>query len=52
MSRTHDPSVRAGEEGSCLRQRGHCERRMLRYTSLINTLYESDMFTGAVSDAQ
>jgi hypothetical protein len=24
--RTHDPSVRAGEEGSCLRPRGHCHR--------------------------
>jgi hypothetical protein len=24
--RTHDPSVRAGEDGSCLRPRGHCNR--------------------------
>jgi hypothetical protein len=24
--RTHHPSIRAGEEGSCLRQRGHCGR--------------------------
>jgi hypothetical protein len=23
---THDPSVRAGEDGSCLRPRGHCDR--------------------------
>jgi hypothetical protein len=23
---THDPSVRAGEDGSCIRQRGHCDR--------------------------
>jgi hypothetical protein len=23
---THDPSVRAGEEGSCLRPRSHCDR--------------------------
>jgi hypothetical protein len=25
--RTHDPSVRAGEDGLCLRSRGHCDRR-------------------------
>jgi hypothetical protein len=24
--RTHDPSVRAGEDSSCLRPRGHCDR--------------------------
>jgi hypothetical protein len=24
--RTHDPSIRAGEDGSCLRRRGHCVR--------------------------
>jgi hypothetical protein len=24
--RTHDPSVRAGEYGSCLRSLGHCDR--------------------------
>jgi hypothetical protein len=24
--RTHDPSVRSGEDGSCLRPRGHCDR--------------------------
>jgi hypothetical protein len=24
--RTHDPSVRAGEDGSCLRPIGHCDR--------------------------
>jgi hypothetical protein len=24
--RTHDPSVRASEDSSCLRQRGHCDR--------------------------
>jgi hypothetical protein len=23
---THDPSVRASEDGSCLRPRGHCDR--------------------------
>jgi hypothetical protein len=25
--RTHDPSVRASEDGSCLRPRGHCARQ-------------------------
>jgi hypothetical protein len=25
---THDPSVRAGEDGSCPRQRGHCDRQV------------------------
>jgi hypothetical protein len=25
-TRTHDPSVRAGEDISCLRPRGHCDR--------------------------
>jgi hypothetical protein len=29
--RTHDPSVRAGEDGSCLRLRGHCDRRFRPY---------------------
>jgi hypothetical protein len=26
--RTHDPSIRAGEDGSCLRPRGHRDRRI------------------------
>jgi hypothetical protein len=26
--RTHDPSVRAGEDGSCPRTRGHCDRHI------------------------
>jgi hypothetical protein len=26
--RTHDPSVRAGEDGSCLSPRGHCDRHV------------------------
>jgi hypothetical protein len=26
--RTHDPSVGAGEDSSCLRPRGHCDRRL------------------------
>jgi hypothetical protein len=25
--RTHDPIVQAGEDSSCLRPRGHCDRR-------------------------
>jgi hypothetical protein len=27
--RTHDPSVWASEDSSCLRQRGHCDRQMV-----------------------
>jgi hypothetical protein len=27
--RTHDPSVRASEDSSCLRPRGHCDRHVL-----------------------
>jgi hypothetical protein len=27
--RTHYPSVRAGEDGSCLRPRGHCDKRLM-----------------------
>jgi hypothetical protein len=26
--RTHDPSVRASQDSSCLRPRGHCDRRI------------------------
>jgi hypothetical protein len=29
--RTHDPSVWAGEDGSCLRLHGHCDRPLLHY---------------------
>jgi hypothetical protein len=29
--RTHDPSVTAAEDGSCLRPRGHCDRHILIY---------------------
>jgi hypothetical protein len=27
--RTHDPSVRASEDSSCLRQHGHCDRQFI-----------------------
>jgi hypothetical protein len=29
--RTHDPSVRASEDSSCLRPHGHCDRHMKTY---------------------
>jgi hypothetical protein len=28
LVRTHDPRVRVGEDGSCLRPRGHCDRQL------------------------
>jgi hypothetical protein len=34
--RTHDPSIRASEDSSCLRPRGHSDRR-----SKINTIKEN-----------
>jgi hypothetical protein len=34
--RTHDPSGRAGEDISCLRPRGHCDRPFKEYASDIN----------------
>jgi hypothetical protein len=34
--RTHDPSVRAGEDGSCLRLRDHCDRRVEMYLAHIH----------------
>jgi hypothetical protein len=37
--RTHNPSVRAGENSSCLRQRGHCYRPLALYASLTNILF-------------
>jgi hypothetical protein len=33
--RTHDPSVREGEDSSCSRQRGHCDRLLSLYKSKI-----------------
>jgi hypothetical protein len=38
--RTHDPSVRVGEDGSCLRQHGHCDR--LIWTNILLT-YSSEI---------
>jgi hypothetical protein len=37
--RTHDPRVGAGEDGSCLRPRSHCDRRELE-----------DMWAGTIVD--
>jgi hypothetical protein len=38
--RTHDPSVRASEDGSCLRPRGHCVTTLSHHCSeeIINVL--------------
>jgi hypothetical protein len=39
--RTHDPSVRVGEDGSCPRQRGHCDR-LENHIQYISTLRENN----------
>jgi hypothetical protein len=33
--RTHDPSVRADEDGSCLRPRSHCDRILKKFITFI-----------------
>jgi hypothetical protein len=33
--RTHDPSFLAGEDSSCLRPRGHCDRHSKYYLCII-----------------
>jgi hypothetical protein len=40
--RTHDPSVRASEDSSCLRPRGHCDRH-------VQTCYKLKRFTTCLS---
>jgi hypothetical protein len=37
--RTHDPSVRAGEDCSCLRPRGHCDLNPSPYADIKYSLY-------------
>jgi hypothetical protein len=44
-NRTHDPSVRAGDDGSCLRPRGHCDRRRI-VTHILNSAPVSSLFRG------
>jgi hypothetical protein len=41
--RTHDPSVRAGEDSSCLRPRGHCDRHNISYW-MLNKVYCSQNY--------
>jgi hypothetical protein len=36
--RSHDPSVRADEDGSCLSPRGHCDRLFTKLVSKITSL--------------
>jgi hypothetical protein len=36
--RTNDRSVREGEDGSCLRHRGHCGRPLVAYRTQIGTV--------------
>jgi hypothetical protein len=51
--RTHDPSVRASEDSSCLRQRGHWDRQcmpslLIKSTSLTAKTHEMDFNTQIV----
>jgi hypothetical protein len=32
---TYDPSVQAGEDSSCLRPRGYCERQLLQFSFIL-----------------
>jgi hypothetical protein len=36
--RTHDPSVRASEDSSCLRLRGHCDRLVSERAKTVHAL--------------
>jgi hypothetical protein len=41
---THNPSIRASEDSSCLRPRGYCDRQCIRiiYTNSVRTSQETD----------
>jgi hypothetical protein len=43
--RTHDPSVRASEDSSCLRQRDHCDRPAVRLESIIISIGVSNYYS-------
>jgi hypothetical protein len=44
--RTHDPSVRAGEDISCLRAYGHCDWLIYDFHSLIHSSMALQSFVG------
>jgi hypothetical protein len=41
--RTHDPSVRTGEDGSCLRLRGRCDLRISELQTVYHDSREGEM---------
>jgi hypothetical protein len=47
---THDPSVRAGEINSCLRQRGHCDHLIKLYDFYINIFRCHEYFKFVTAD--
>jgi hypothetical protein len=47
--RTHDPSVRASEDSSCLRPRGHCDRHQIIYRHIIHILQYIIILSPSVS---
>jgi hypothetical protein len=44
--RTHDPSVRAGEESSCLRRRDYCDRLASEQAKTVHALDGANTVTG------
>jgi hypothetical protein len=44
--RTHDPSVRASEDSSCIRQRGHCDRLASERAKTVHALDSAATVTG------
>jgi hypothetical protein len=41
--RTHEPNLRTREDGSCLRQRGHCDRLLIALSCVIRCFYDRDV---------
>jgi hypothetical protein len=48
---THDPSVGATEVGSCLRQRGRCDRQLLTVETVIRFIRMSNLFSSSTERA-
>jgi hypothetical protein len=42
---THDPSVQANENSSCLRSRGYCDRLLRKLGSVMNVMYFRNIYS-------